>query len=105
MIRLGIRPPLPKSLKSKGVEETKKQIENKIRSGTPLKSNDFKSQLWRKKDIKDSLKVLQHGKCCYCERMRDTYGEIDVEHFRPKAGIAEEENHPGYWWLAYKWEN
>lgn len=105
MIRLGKRPPLPQSLKSTEVEETKKQIEKKIKSDSPLKSNDFKSHLWRKKDIKDSLKSLQHGKCCYCERMRDTYGEIDVEHFRPKAGITGEDKHPGYWWLVYEWEN
>jgi uncharacterized protein (TIGR02646 family) len=106
MIKLGERPPIPESLKSKQVEDTKKLIESKIKSGTPLKSSDFKSHLWRKKDIKNSLKALQHGKCCYCERMRNTDGgEIDVDHFRPKAGIAEEENHPGYWWLAYEWKN
>jgi uncharacterized protein (TIGR02646 family) len=92
-------------LESSEVEEIKKQIENKVKAGIPLESSDFKSGYWRNKDVKDSLKVLQHGKCCYCERMRDTYGEIDVEHFRPKKGIKEEDGHPGYWWLAYKWEN
>ncbi|NIO20248.1 MAG: hypothetical protein GTN76_05760 [Candidatus Aenigmarchaeota archaeon] len=106
MIRLGTRPDIiPESLKSSKVEEIKKQIENKVKAGIPLESSDFRSDYWRNKGVKDSLKVLQHGKCCYCERMRDTYGEINVEHFRPKGGIKEEEGHPGYWWLAYKWEN
>ena len=32
--------------------------------------------------------------------------ETDVEHFRPKAEVKEAgENHQGYWWLAYSWEN
>jgi hypothetical protein len=57
------------------------------------------------------------AKCAYCETsISNHYG--DVEHFRPKAGIqrqnrtwvairvgAKEIRHPGYFWLAYDWEN
>ncbi|MEW6279442.1 MAG: hypothetical protein AB1758_12505 [Candidatus Eremiobacterota bacterium] len=28
-----------------------------------------------------------------------------VDHFRPKAGVAGVSSHPGYYWLAYVWEN
>lgn len=59
------------------------------------------------------------GKCAYCEaRVQiDQFG--DVEHYRPKAGLRDEDNslvmivgrdgaripHPGYFWLAYEWTN
>jgi uncharacterized protein (TIGR02646 family) len=49
-----------------------------------------------------------YGKCTYCEcYLHRQYG--DVEHFRPKGGINDELgkkiNHPGYYWLAYDWQN
>ncbi|MCC7492826.1 MAG: hypothetical protein IT204_10780 [Fimbriimonadaceae bacterium] len=53
------------------------------------------------------LCAAQHHKCCYCERaLEEKFQEVD--HFRPKAaarqgaGIAPQ---PGYWWLAWSWEN
>lgn len=104
MIRLGTRPSTPASLTSPKVEETKNQIAKKIESGITVQSKDFKPH-WGEDDIKESLYRFQNGKCCYCERKRDMKRESDVEHFRPKAGINGEEDHPGYWWLAYEWEN
>ncbi len=47
----------------------------------------------------------QKHKCCYCERKLYWSREMDVEHFRPKAGVDEEPDHKGYWWLAYSWDN
>lgn len=48
----------------------------------------------------------QHGKCCYCERSDlPPKREPDLEHFRPKSEVTEDPSHPGYWWLAYEWEN
>ena len=42
-------------------------------------------------DIKEVFIKLQHGKCCYCERLLESpkYGKIehDVEHFRPKSRL------------------
>ncbi len=104
MIKLGKRPPIPNKLKSDAVKETKKQIENKIKSGDTVKSTDFEPH-WGADSVKKVLWELHYGKCCYCERKRDMKRESDVEHFRPKCGITEEEGHPGYWWLAYDWDN
>jgi uncharacterized protein (TIGR02646 family) len=50
-----------------------------------------------------------YGKCGYCERaIGNQHG--DVEHFRPKGGVTDQNNkmigdHPGYYWLAYNWQN
>ena len=68
-----------------------------------MKSRHFKN-IWSDPNVKKFLYESQHGKCCYCERKRDKR-EADVEHFRPKAEVDGAENHPGYWWLAYSWEN
>ena len=74
----------------------------RLASSGNLKSKHFK-KIWSGK-VKKFLYESQHGKCCYCERKKDKE-EADVEHFRPKAKVEEAEDHPGYWWLAYSWEN
>ena len=60
------------------------------------------------------------GKCAYCEQK--IYGDQhgDIEHFRPKGAVwdehgkailiqidgqEQEQEHPGYYWLAYDWKN
>jgi hypothetical protein len=56
-----------------------------------------------------------HQKCAYCE-IKIVPGQRagDVEHFRPKGRVmtrdgkpvfSKEEPHPGYYWLAYYWQN
>jgi uncharacterized protein (TIGR02646 family) len=56
-----------------------------------------------------------HGKCAYCESdLGVDQHRGDVEHFRPKKRVRDENNevvyvgekeHPGYYWLAYEWTN
>ncbi len=86
-------------------ERVLRKIRELVGSG---KSNSTKikfNTLWSAPEVKDFLYESQLGKCCYCERNRDKK-EFDVEHFRPKGKVKEAElNHPGYWWLAYDWEN
>lgn len=56
--------------------------------------------------VKKTLWEQQEMKCCYCEA-RTECDYKDVEHFRPKAQ-ADRLNgtvDPGYWWLAWTWEN
>lgn len=61
--------------------------------------------LWTKSSVRKALDDRHYrGKCCYTERRRDTQLERDVEHFRPKGKVTGE-SHPGYWWLAYDWDN
>lgn len=61
-------------------------------------------------DVKNALNRLQRGICCYCECRYDATCPGDVEHFRPKNGWQQnrddkELHQPGYYWLAYKWDN
>jgi uncharacterized protein (TIGR02646 family) len=46
--------------------------------------------------VKPALAVMQHNKCCYCEKREEQAKYRDVEHYRPKSV---------YWWLAWTWEN
>ena len=46
----------------------------------------------------------QHGKCAYCEQYKN--GDFGcVEHYRPKGGFGSPLQKPGYYWLAYDWQN
>lgn len=58
-----------------------------------------------------------HGKCAFCEEKIRTNQHGDIEHFRPKGAIVDAASrkpikkaggdaaHPGYYWLAYDWQN
>lgn len=67
----------------------------------------FRSDIYGAEDVKEALSQAQYGKCCFCERK--VFKDGDVEHFRPKAGVKQESGsplmHPGYYWLAYDWNN
>jgi len=56
-------------------------------------------------EVKKALERLFHDKCAYCESKMTATADWDVEHFRPKGRVAERKDHPGYYWLAYMWEN
>jgi uncharacterized protein (TIGR02646 family) len=84
------------------VVKTRAAIAAKVLKGEELKETDFKNH-WGK--VKDHLCRYQSGKCAFCEITRRPKYEFDVEHFRPKAKVTERPDHPGYWWLAYRWSN
>lgn len=89
------------------------------------------SDLYKRKSIKAEYFFTAgppfYGKCAYCEAPIRDYQHGDVEHFRPKAGVTDENGqpvylldgegqakidangeplkHPGYYWLAYEWTN
>lgn len=43
-------------------------------------------------------------KCWYIE-CENPGTDDDVDHFRPKGGVAEDLSHGGYWWEALQWRN
>lgn len=60
---------------------------------------------YRGSDVKVALRQLAGGNCAYCESKIGAVGAREVEHYRPKGGITNLAGHPGYWWLAYRWDN
>ncbi len=103
MIKLKSKPPVPETLKNPKIEKKLKKIAAKICANEKLESKDF-TDYWLADDVRLTLWRYQSKKCCYCERIRDSKGEPNIEHFRPKTEIKGISN-PGYWWLAYDWGN
>lgn len=78
-----------------------------VDAGGQPASKDF-TGVWR--EYKPRLRDAQHRKCGYCEMHLSDQG--DVEHFAPKAQVHVRaadgrtlQFTPGYWWLAYRWDN
>ncbi|ANL04648.1 MULTISPECIES: hypothetical protein [Rhizobium] len=67
------------------------------------KAYPFKA--YKADDVALALRNLFHGKCAYCELRYEGGQPMDVEHYRPKGGIRERDDHRGYWWLAADWNN
>jgi len=99
---------IPSILHIKGREATE-VLKRRYDDGERNFSNkDFDSEIYSDKDVKDKLIALQYFKCCFCESKIGHISFGDVEHFRPKAGWVqnyERPNVPGYYWLAYEWDN
>ena len=68
---------------------------------------DKNSQLWGEIDLKNWLLELSYDKCWYTEvKYGADYPE--VEHFRPKKAVKDEESNKiseGYYWLAFNLTN
>ena len=90
---------------SPGGRETKRAIEFFSQDGNENES--FLFEVYRDKSIRYALNVLFNGKCAYCESKYIGTQPMDVEHYRPKNAIRNEDGiqKPGYYWLATKWEN
>ncbi|MFL5912948.1 MAG: hypothetical protein ACJ768_20570 [Gaiellaceae bacterium] len=64
------------------------------------------------------LQEVFASKCAYCEGDVSAHAPQHAEHWRPKGKVTrfsengeeivvarDGDEHPGYWWLAYNWEN
>lgn len=65
----------------------------------------FAFRAYKGDDVRNTLQLLFHGKCAYCEARYEVVGPVDIEHFRPKGEVEGEPAHRGYWWLAATWDN
>lgn len=113
MIRIERPLDSPEVLQNAGKRETQENCESygrqpdDYRSGT--KKFSFNRDIYGHPSVKNTLLQAQHDKCCYCEsKFRPTsYGA--VEHFRPKGAVQQGQGQnrefPGYYWLAYSWNN
>lgn len=95
--------PLPHDAKLKAKEKPK--INDRIYKG-------------QKEDFYMDPQGPFRGRCAYCEVDIYSSHHGDIEHFRPKGAVkgsdgksirvvinGSEQDHPGYYWLAYDWEN
>ncbi len=110
-------------LRDRAREETAELLAIWRERGCP-RSEDFKPKVWGEFKV-FLLEHVFHDKCAYCETsVKKARQPGDAEHYRPKLRVdvppddggrtrrAEAEgadgevcDHPGYFWLAYWWEN
>ncbi|MEM9215926.1 MAG: hypothetical protein AAGD25_16475 [Cyanobacteria bacterium P01_F01_bin.150] len=98
-----------------------------VQRGESISITDLYKQDTIKKTYFLSSDAPFYGRCAYCECPIKDFQHVDIEHFRPKAGVADEvgqtvhlkdrqgnvvlnsdgkaKSHPGYYWLAYNWQN
>lgn len=72
----------------------------------PAEAPDFK--VYKEDAVKELLHEIFGGHCAYCESRYSHVVKMDVEHYRPKGAVAEDDGTkkvPGYYWLAATWEN
>lgn len=113
MIRIHKRSPAPAKFVKASTDRTKRDCQayeansHEYRNGT--KTFDFERKIYGHKAVKEALKTDQHGKCCFCEGKFDAHASGDIEHYRPKGAVKQHKDsetlYPGYYWLAYSWEN
>jgi 5-methylcytosine-specific restriction endonuclease McrA len=54
--------------------------------------------------FRTAFETLSHCKCWYTES-KNPGTDDDIDHFRPKGRVEEDENHGGYYWMALDWTN
>lgn len=104
-IRKKIGTDAPDVLSTKGLTERNKLNADYLAGIRVFK---FDNDIYGADEVKEALIELQDYKCCFCEAKIGHIDDGDIEHFRPKAGWVQSEepiNKPGYYWLAYEWDN
>jgi len=103
----------PKILTTKGAEQTERDCADYDDSPTNYSAGKklfvIDSKIYRSESVKRVLRRAQYNKCAYCESkfLSTSYGA--VEHYRPKGAVQQarrqRKEYPGYYWLAYDWNN
>jgi len=104
---------LPKPLSTKGKAERAKLCRQYSADADGFRNGRrrfrFLRTIYASRAVKQALFEAQHGKCAFCESKLTATSFGDVEHFRPKGAVRQEEDGekllPGYYWLAYQWGN
>lgn len=95
----------PVVLRTKGVELRDSLIAQADAGETKF---FFNGDVYAHDSVKKQMMEDQHRKCAYCEQFKN--GDFGcVEHYRPKGGYdlgaGTPLQQPGYYWLAYDWQN
>ena len=113
MIRITRPKGAPDVLLNAGEQETQRNCKRYEANGEAYLSKarkfEFKRSIYAHETVKNALLGAQNKKCCYCESKFRATSPGAVEHFRPKGAVKREFGtgrlYPGYYWLAYEWNN
>ena len=68
------------------------------------RQHEFLASIYSAREVRACLSAISSDKCAYCE-YRLSRTDWDVDHYRPKARVYGRDDHSGYYWLAYEWDN
>ncbi|ACY14331.1 hypothetical protein [Haliangium ochraceum] len=106
----GRRPETPPGFDhSPDIARARARIQARAAAGKLLRASDFPA-LWLAH--KDVFAAAQRDKCAYCETESAAAQFGTIDHYRPKTSIVDRASgnrgrrrRPGYYWLAYDWQN
>lgn len=105
MIRIE-KPSAPAVLLERGADAARALCEA-FDAGT--REFEFDSTIYNHQTVRAALVEAQNGKCAFCEAKVTHVYAGDIEHYRPKGASQQRKGgtlrKPGYYWLAYQWEN
>lgn len=110
-IRKGEAPPSLFEEAEKHIEELRAAYANNPDAYRTGKARmEFRESIYQAAPVKDALEKSHGGKCCYCEvKIPKPYAHSQVEHWRPQRSPRQSRGAPceppGYYWLAYEWDN
>lgn len=96
---------VPKSLRPGGAGPEELTAAKAHRNDPDPDKKAFKYKAYKRADVRAALEALFYGKCAYCETSYAASAPVDIEHYRPKGAVAEDDTHGGYWWIAMDWDN
>ena len=111
MIHLDKSNETPQALQNRGNEATQQNCEAYDQDPAAYGSGELKFEFIDSiyRSIKKVLEGLQHNKCGYCESRHSATSAGRIDHFRPKGAVRQGKGsdriYPGYYWLAYRWDN
>lgn len=113
MIRIRKPTNIPAVLSSRGVQKTKELCEHFVQYGDHAGSDagkfKYDPSIYAHDEVKEMLCQAQSNKCCYCETRIGPGDYPTIEHYRPKGSVRQSKespiSSPGYYWLAYDWNN
>ncbi|WP_322093621.1 HNH endonuclease family protein [Paraburkholderia bannensis] len=94
---------LDRKIRGKGITELQDARNYYSRTPPPVEAYGFTR--YSCDEVCEELDRIYKQKCAYCESRYAALAVRNVEHFRPKGGVTEAPQHPGYWWLAGEWSN
>ena len=113
MIHLDKPNETPPVLLNRGTVATQQDCEAYVGNPAAYGSGELKfdiiEKIYGSPEVRNALRTLQHDKCCYCESKHFATSAGRIDHFRPKGAVSQDKGsdklHPGYYWLAYRWDN
>jgi uncharacterized protein (TIGR02646 family) len=69
---------------------------------------EFPFKAYQHPSVRAALEQLFRMKCAYCETKIGAADESEIEHWRPKGAVKEDDgrrSYPPYYWLAATWDN